>query len=142
MCIRDRINVVSDRALLGAFTREEHRVGAAFIRQAASEVYGRPIPAPWLRWATAGAVVAALALIAFGAWSLFGRDATKNAATKSPVVAAASSTAPATAPVVAPQPVAIVPALDQLLAQNANDTTTEAALARLFTRWNLSLIHI
>ena len=67
------INVVSDRALLGAFTREEHRVGANFIRQAASEVYGRPIPAPWLRWVTAGAVAAALALVAFGAWSLFGR---------------------------------------------------------------------
>ena len=32
----------------------------ALIRQAASEVYGRPIPAPWLRWATAGAVAAAL----------------------------------------------------------------------------------
>ena len=72
------INVVSDRALLGAFTREEHRVGAAFIRQAASEVYGRPIPAPWLRWATAGAVAAALVLVAFGAWSLFGRGETRE----------------------------------------------------------------
>ena len=48
------INVICDRALLGAFTREEHRVGAALVRQAASEVYGRPIPAPWLKWATAG----------------------------------------------------------------------------------------
>ena len=132
------INVVSDRALLGAFTREEHRVGPAFIRLAASEVYGRPIPAPWLRWATAGAVAAALALVAFGAWSLFGRDETGNATAKSPVVAPPRSTVPATAPVVASPPVAIVPALDQLLAQNANDTTTEAALARLFTRWNIT----
>src|SRR5512136_3202267 len=64
------INVMADRALLGAFTREDHRVGASYIRQAASEVYGRPIPAPWLRWATAGAITAALALVAFGAWSL------------------------------------------------------------------------
>ena len=31
-----------------------------------------------------------------------------------------------------------MPALDQLLAQNANDTTTEAALAQLFARWNLT----
>ena len=139
------INVVSDRALLGAFTREEHRVGAAFIRQAASEVYGRPIPAPWLRWTTAGVVAAALALVAFGAWSLLGRDEARTAAAKAPMVTdagtAASSPAAANAapavvsPTVTPAP---PPALDQLLAQNANDTTTEAALARLFMRWNIT----
>jgi general secretion pathway protein A len=136
------INVVSDRALLGAFTREEHRVGANFIRQAASEVYGRPIPAPWLRWVTAGAVVAALALVAFGAWSLFGREETRTAAAKTPEVAEAGNVASAaaanTVPVAAPPLAPPVPALDQLLAQNANDTTTEAALAQLFKRWNLA----
>ncbi|MGB7904171.1 MAG: AAA family ATPase [Steroidobacteraceae bacterium] len=136
------INVVSDRALLGAFTREEHRVGASYIREAASEVYGRPIPAPWLRWVTAGAVAAALALVAFGAWSVLGRNDAKTATAKAPVVAPASNAAPANEPVAAPvaatPPVAIAPALDQLLAQNANDTTTEAALGHLFTRWNLT----
>ena len=136
------INVVSDRALLGAFTREDHRVGASYIRQAAAEVYGRPIPAPWLRWATVGAVAASLALVAFGAWSLFGREDSKTTAAKTPVVAAASTAAPAqpaAAATATPAPaVAAAPALDQLLAQNANDTTTEAALAQLFRRWNLT----
>jgi general secretion pathway protein A len=136
------INVVSDRALLGAFTREEHRVGASYVRQAASEVYGRPIPAPWLRWATVGAVAAALALVAFGAWSLFGRTDARTAAAKTPAVAPASNATPASAsvavPVAATPSVAIAPAFDQLLAQNANDTTTEAALARLFMRWNVT----
>ena len=136
------INVISDRALLGAFTREEHRVGASFIRQAAAEVYGRPIAAPWLRWATAAAVIGALALVAFGAWSLFGRDATQKDAV--PTTSAAAAPLPAAAPaaqatpaIAAPTAVA-TPAIDQLLAQNANDTTTEAALARLFARWNIS----
>ncbi|MDH5274763.1 MAG: AAA family ATPase, partial [Gammaproteobacteria bacterium] len=126
------INVVSDRALLGAFTREEHRVGASYIRAAASEVYGRPIPAPWLRWAAAGAVAVALALVAFGAWSVLGRHDAKTATAKTRVAAPASNAAPANvlvaAPVAATPPVVIAPALDQLLAQNANDTTTEAAL--------------
>ena len=138
------INVVSDRALLGAFTREDHRVGATYIRQAASEVYGRPIPAPWLRWATAGAVAAALALVAFGAWSLFGRDETRTAATKAPAATATSNAAPAqpvvATPAAATAAVATAPALDQLLAQNANDTTTEAALAQLFKRWNMTYV--
>jgi general secretion pathway protein A len=137
------INVVSDRALLGAFTREEHRVGANFIRQAASEVYGRPIPAPWLRWVTAGAVAAALALVAFGAWSLFGREEAGTATAQAPVTAATANSAPTTAANTA-QGVASSavppPALDQLLAQNANDTTTEAALAQLFKRWDVAYV--
>src|SRR5512145_3148080 len=69
------INVVCDRALLGAFTREDHRVGPSYVRMAAAEVYGRPVPAPWLRWATVGAVAAALALVAVGAWVWFGSRA-------------------------------------------------------------------
>ena len=56
-----------------------------------------------------------------------------GAAASSP---AAGNAAPAFAPpTVTPAP---PPALDQLLAQNANDTTTEAALARLFRRWNIT----
>jgi general secretion pathway protein A len=137
------INVVCDRALLGAYTREEHRVGPAFIRDAAAEVYGRPVPAPWLKWATSGAIAAALALVAFGAWSLLGRDddaaATAPAsspgiasnAVASPAAAEAAAVAAATTPAVPPL------ALDRLLAQNANDTTTEAALQHLFARWDI-----
>jgi general secretion pathway protein A len=63
------INVICDRALLGAFTQEDHRAGAKLVRQAASEVYGRPVPAPWLKWTTAAAVAAALALVAVGIWT-------------------------------------------------------------------------
>src|SRR5512137_1082185 len=97
------INVVCDRALLGAFTREDHRVGAAYIRQAAAEVYGRPVPAPWLRWATAGAIAAALALVAFGAWSLWSAREPEQGAT---VAAAGPAQAvPATAAQATPAPV-------------------------------------
>jgi len=136
------INVVCDRALLGAFTREDHRVGAAYIRQAAAEVYGRPVPAPWLRWATAGAIAAALVLVAFGAWSLWSNRqpaqvAANGATTPGPVAATtAAPAAPAPAPAEPVEPPA--PALDQLLVENANDTTTESALGKLFARWNLS----
>ena len=139
------INVVCDRALLGAFTREDHRVGASYIRQAASEVYGRPIPAPWLRWATGGAIAAALALVAIGAWAVLStRDPAATTATPAAAQASAdaeagqaAATAPAAA-VIAPAPAP--PRLDQLLAQNANGTTTEAALAGLFARWQIDYV--
>ena len=132
------INVVCDRALLGGFTREEHRVGAALIRQAASEVYGRPIPAPWLKWVTAAATVAAVGLVAVGLVSLW--------AGKKDPVAPANADAPAAAPAralpTAPDaPAAETPAavetvrFEDLLAAHAGDTSTEAALTRLFAAW-------
>jgi general secretion pathway protein A len=143
------INVMCDRALLGACTREEHRVGAAYIRQAASEVYGRPVPAPWLKWATTGAIAAALALVGFGAWSYLGQRRGEPTAATAPAggtgSGAVSGTAQATdaAPQPAPASTAMTaPAaatdalpLDQLLVRHGNDTTTEAALGKLFAMW-------
>jgi len=137
------INVICDRALLGAFTKEDHRVGGALVRQAASEVYGRPIPAPWLKWGTAAAVAAAVALVAVGLVSLW--------SARKPAAETAQASAPAATPgaeAAAPPPVqaaaASVPApapevsLDELLARHANDTTTEAALAKLFSLWGVT----
>jgi len=137
------INVMADRALLGAFTREDHRVGAAYIRQAAEEVYGRPVPAPWLKWATGSAIAAALAIAAFGAWTFYSHRDTRTVAAaaiarpaeKAPAAAATPKPAAATTAVpAAATPVETVP-FDQVLAQNGNDTTTEAALGKLFALW-------
>jgi general secretion pathway protein A len=144
------INVICDRALLGAFTQEDHRAGAALVRQAASEVYGRPVPAPWLKWTTAAAVAAALALVAVGVWTFTTQrtarstDAVHDGAT-APVVAALPAAAgpgdavvdaiPAAATATSPaSPPATVP-LDLLLVRHGNDTTTEAALGKLFAMW-------
>jgi general secretion pathway protein A len=137
------INVICDRALLGAFTREDHRVGGALIRQAASEVYGRPVPAPWLKWATAASIAAALGLIGFGLWSTFaGRGDAPAVEVAAAVVAEESPSAdlPAIQTVTPPVPEqsAETLSLDQLLIQHANSTTTEAALGRLFARWGVN----
>jgi general secretion pathway protein A len=133
------INVICDRALLGAFTQEDHRAGAALVRQAASEVYGRPIPAPWLKWTTAAAVAAALALVAVGVWTFTTQRAsrttdavhdgatTPDVAAADAIPAAATTTRPADAPAAVP--------LDLLLVRHGNDTTTEAALGKLFALW-------
>ncbi|MBP9590909.1 MAG: AAA family ATPase [Steroidobacteraceae bacterium] len=137
------INVICDRALLGAFTQEDHRVGAALIRQAASEVYGRPVPAPWLKWATAGAVAAALVFVGLGLWGLFAERAGPSAAAPSPETTAATDPLPVTpdpsptspAPVALPE---VAVPLEQLLVRHGNDTTTEAALGKLFGLWGIT----
>jgi general secretion pathway protein A len=59
------INAICDRALLGAYSADERRVGVATVRRAAREVLGRPLP-PLVarRWKWAGGAVVAAALIA------------------------------------------------------------------------------
>jgi len=147
------INVICDRALLGAFTQEDHRAGAALIRQAASEVYGRPVPAPWLKWTTSAAVAAAIALVGVAAWMYLG-SRPDGTATEATARADVASAAPAAEPAVEPAattaaaPAAAIPTgdapaaapaaevpLDQLLVRHGNDTTTEAALGKLFALW-------
>jgi general secretion pathway protein A len=128
------INVICDRALLGAFTHEDHRVSGKLVRDAATEVYGRPMPAPWLRWAIVGAIAGAVLLVAVGLWSMLTDRRTTEAtvADAAPVVASQIAQAepqPETAP---PPP---QPSFDELLARHGNDTTTEAALGKLFASW-------
>jgi general secretion pathway protein A len=88
------INVLADRALLGAFTIEQHRVSAKLVRDAANEVFGRTIAPSWMRWAAIGATaVGAMALLAT-AWVLvaprlgFGGATRDAASTAAPAIAA------------------------------------------------------
>jgi general secretion pathway protein A len=134
------INVISDRALLGAFTREDHRVGSGLIRQAASEVYGRPVPAPWLKWATTVSILAAIGLIGFGLWSTLSKSVDQQPAVIAESAATTELARQASEPAAevlpqTPATTADAPSLNQLLIQHANETTTEAAMAGLFARW-------
>jgi general secretion pathway protein A len=152
------INVISDRALLGAFTREEHRVTGALVRDAAGEVYGRPVPAPWIKWGTIGAIILGVLLVGAGTWSFLTRKSGETAAvadvatggsvanppttgpgphvtTPAGADAATSTTVPTTASAAGAEPELTREPIDQLLVRHGNDTTTEAALGRLFGLW-------
>ncbi|MCW5573043.1 MAG: AAA family ATPase, partial [Steroidobacteraceae bacterium] len=69
------INVICDRALLGAYTQDRHRVTPAIVRHSASEVFGRRVAPRWLPWAAGagGALVAVLAGIALWQVGAFDR---------------------------------------------------------------------
>ena len=55
------VNVICDRALLGAYTQDRHRVTPSIVRHAAGEVFGRRVAPRWLPWVAAlGGAVAAL----------------------------------------------------------------------------------
>jgi len=122
------INVIADRALLGAYTREEHLVTSHFVRRAASEVYGRPVLAPWLRWAALAGAVAGAALLGVAVWRALPERESAPPAVAAPVVAQAAPAAPPPAPAPRPQ-------LGALLALDAEGTTMDSAFASLFRMW-------
>ena len=127
------INVIADRALLGAYTREEHRVTGELVRRAATEVYGRPVLAPWVRWTALAGSVAGVALLAFVVWQAVPVDeSTKTSA--SPAVVA--QTAPVSPPAVASLPPR--PELGVLLALDASSATIDSAFSSLFRLWGAS----
>ncbi len=149
------INVICDRALLGAYSLESRRVNRRLIRRAAAEVSGELERSPWFRPLATAAGVIGLAVIAASIWSVAERQ---QAATD-----AAAETIVAEAAVVPPQPAAEAepeadsdveteapqpepepepepkpePTLVQQLELAGELTTTAYALATLFDAWGL-----
>ncbi len=122
------INVIADRALLGAYTREEHRVTGALVRRAASEVYGRPVLPPWLLWAAYAGAAAGIALLGFVLWqSMPAEDPTPATADAPPQSAESAKFAAARPP---PSP-----PLGAQLAQDPARTTMDTAFNSLFSLW-------
>jgi general secretion pathway protein A len=126
------INVICDRALLGAYSLDRHRVTGSLVRDAAEEVFGRRFAPHWLPWAVTGAVACTvvLALAALWTWQPWNRvHSVKPAAT---LTAKAVTPATVAKPPAPPPP----PTLAQLLSQHSADTDTDSAFAKLFGLWN------
>ncbi|MBS0387600.1 MAG: AAA family ATPase [Proteobacteria bacterium] len=124
------INVICDRALLGAYTEDRHEVDAALVRRAAGEVYGRALWPAWLppaAWAGGLLLLLAAAGLAWRflpapGFGYLGRHAPARAAVVAP-------------PVAKPKP---PPTLAQALAADSGATTADAAFTALFALWNAS----
>lgn len=132
------INVICDRALLGAFTQDSHRVGPSMVRSAAGEVYGRSFSPPWIKAAMGAAAAAAIVVLALGVWLLVGRTPTpqvETAAASTPVTAPPPATAPTPAPVAVVESAPKARDVGELLQEHANETNTESAFAQLFALW-------
>ncbi len=140
------INVICDRALLGAYSHESRRVSRSLVRRAASEVSGKAYITPLIRWATPAMVTAGIVLIFFGAWSAYsGRGPAPEpiASTVSPV----TTNLPLEMPDLreqTPVPPADVPetepreaetTLDEQLRLATDLTGIETALATLLELW-------
>ncbi len=119
------INIICDRALLGAYTQDTHEVGAALVRRAAGEVFGRRLAPAWLLPVLGSlllvtALAASAALLRFRPWH-------RAAATAAVPVTAAGAARPA-----APAP----PTLAALLSGAGAEAGADRAFAGLLQLWH------
>lgn len=151
------INVVCDRALLGAYSMDRHRVTGSLVRHAASEVFGKRFAPHWLPWVGTAAAAALLAsttvlLWNFRPWSAGSHATTASAAAQRDNVAQVTrATPPTTAgpgtlmPVTAKAPAGSKSGLSgheltDLLAKHAGETDTDSAFSKLFGIWRIQYV--
>ncbi|MGB5410970.1 MAG: AAA family ATPase, partial [Woeseiaceae bacterium] len=154
------INVICDRALLGAFTLETRKVNKRLIRRAAAEISGQDLPNTSRRWLLPVFASLVLAVIVAGVWifmqrqQIVGQAAADTAqagpeASQAPAAlvaatdpgaatASGSETQPEAAaqaePESEPQPQA---SLDEQLQLADGLTDTQAAFETLFDIWGI-----
>ena len=140
------INVICDRALLGAYSREQRRVSRRLVRRAAAEIKGEPFAMPWLRWAMPAVAAVAVVVIGASLWSFAGnREATvpppetpvQTKVENAPADDSDAASMPAEAEQSrrpAPEP---EPTLDEQLLLAEGLTGAEAASRELFRLWGL-----
>jgi general secretion pathway protein A len=152
------INVIADRALLGAYTIEEREVTPELVRSAVAEVFDRPPVGfgwwqrPW--WAhpaaLAGLGLTGLLIVLASGFAgvqwlrAGGGNSTAPASTAVPTDPATGNAGPAPPPAataqlaVADSPEPLVP-LAPLLKTSAGRTGTDTAFSTLFKLWNVDL---
>ena len=134
------INVICDRALLGAYAQESRRVTARLIRQAAAEVKGQLERSPWVRRTAIAAGLVGVVIIASSLWSVIQRDVQTQpvAVAEEPVINTQPEPEPAVAeqapPPAEPEP---LPTLHEQLQLADGLTRADYALAALFETWGI-----
>ena len=138
------INVICDRALLGAYTVESRRVNRRMVRRAAIEITGKTENATWPRWAIPAIGMGAAVVIVAGFLQAFDERRNLIDASIDPPVAEVL-------PEVVPEPAAIVVetadiiedegdpevSLDAQLRMASELTSSESALMTLLDLWGV-----
>jgi general secretion pathway protein A len=134
------INVICDRALLGAFSIESRRVNRRIIRRAATEITGKAETAITLRRALPVVGIIAAVVISAGFLSLLEeRKPTIDAAIEAadPAKQEATDIAPASEPEPEPAAEEVQASLDDQLQLAQELTNPQSAMAALLNLWGL-----
>jgi general secretion pathway protein A len=129
------INVICDRALLGAYSQGSRLVNRRLIHRAAAEITGEPNLNTRWRWSVpvTGVAVAVMLAIAAAVWFDDNRQTVSE-----PTAVAAAPAAIDAALILEPEPEDYV-TLDEQLALASELSSSDTALATLFDVWNIDL---
>jgi general secretion pathway protein A len=144
------INIICDRALLGAYTQDLHQIPASLVRRASAEVFDHDVAPGWIPFLVGG--LALMILVGSGAllwrWVPGLHHVSQAGATQ---LAAVPASVPAAAPGITPTPVPPLaatanaasatmasPDLPQLLAVNKATTDPDSAFGELLGLWKIS----
>jgi general secretion pathway protein A len=134
------MNVICDRALLGAYSRASRTVGKRLVRRAAAEVSGHSLTPVLLKWVVPACAVIGLMLVGAGVWSMFNdRQRAGNETVTVPVSGDASLGSGTAIAGREPDSNAAspdAPSLERLL-QSAGSGDGEAAFRTLFGLWGI-----
>jgi general secretion pathway protein A len=130
------INVICDRALLGAYSQGRRLVNARLVRRAAREVSGEPDLRLSRRWLAPAIGAAALLVLASGFWSLYERAPAPMTKTQAEAAVAAEAVAAITVEAAEPVDEPDV-TLGEQLAIAELLTTEESAIAELLAIWGI-----
>ncbi len=150
------INVICDRALLGAYTTESRKVSKAMVRRAAAEVTGDKEPGGWPPWLVPiGSIAVALVIATAFLVTLDGRrdviedsvaaavaetlpePPPEEATSEPPVAAVADEPAAVETAPVEPEPDDPEVSLDAQLQLASELTTSETAMRTLLELWGI-----
>ena len=124
------MNVICDRALLGAYSRESRTVNKRLVRRAANEVSGQSLPPVYVKFVVP--VISVVGLIVLGAalWAMFDRQSPVTAVPASvPVAAEPLELATATIAEQLEQPGNQQPGLEMQLATLDTASVSDSGLA-------------
>jgi general secretion pathway protein A len=99
------INIISDRALLGAYTQDLHQIPASLVRRASAEVFDQEVAPSWMPLLVGGMAVLVLAGSGLLLWHYL--PSWRGAA-----ISAVPSTVPSTVPSPVPSTASAAPATD------------------------------
>lgn len=126
------INVICDRAMLGAYSRETRKVGKKLVERAAAEVSGQKFAAGLIRWALPILGIAGAGIIALGIWSVFMRqDAGPTEVLSVPLKGPESEV------MIAEGAETVADPLDDVLINASSFTDTNSAMTTLFRLWGI-----
>jgi general secretion pathway protein A len=133
------MNVICDRALLGAYSRETRTVNKAIVRRAAAEVSGHRLTPLVIKWAIPALAVIGAMLIGAGIWSAFNDETSGITDSVSLSVSDDPSLARAATPDIerleaGPRDARL---LEQQLIAAGTATNGEQAMSTLFELWGI-----